>query len=244
MIKGRIHSVESMGTLDGPGIRYVLFMQGCPLRCIYCHNRDSWDVKAGKEVSSEEIFKEIKSFVPFLKTSNGGITATGGEPLLQPEFLTDLFKKVKSISLNTVLDTSGFANLNSVKELLDVTDLVILSIKHPDKIKHKQISGADNKLVIQFFDYLRSIEKPVWVRYVIIPGYTDTDEDIDNLITFLKPYKNIELVEILPYHTLGEYKWESMGFDYPLKGILPPGKEKIKDIKQKFIENGFPVNVD
>jgi len=244
MLKGRIHSVETMGTVDGPGIRYVLFMQGCPLRCIYCHNRDSWDVNSGKEVTSDEIFNEIKSFIPFLKSSGGGITATGGEPLLQPEFLADLFKKVKSMSLSTALDTSGFADLKSVKELIDVTDLVILSIKHIDNIKHKKITGAENNRVIEFIDYLKKIEKPLWIRYVIIPGYTDSDKDINGLIEFLRPYKNIELIEILPYHALGEYKWENMGIDYPLKGISPPKKEEMRSIKQKFIDNGFPLNID
>ncbi len=244
MKKGRIHSIETMGTVDGPGIRYVLFMQGCPLRCIYCHNRDSWDVNAGREVSSDEIFSEIKSFIPFMKASGGGITATGGEPLLQPEFLTDLFIKVKSVSLNTVLDTSGFADLKSVKKLIDVTDLVILSIKHVDNIKHKHISGADNIKIIEFINYLKIIKKPVWIRYVIIPGYTDSDDDINSLIKFLLHYDIIELVEILPYHTLGEFKWENMGIDYPLKGILPPQMEKMKIIKQKIADSGLPINMD
>ena len=244
VINGRIHSVETMGTVDGPGIRYVIFMQGCPLKCIYCHNRDSWDIKSGKVLSSDEIFQDVKSFIPFLKSSGGGITATGGEPLMQPDFLTDLFLKVKSVSLHTALDTSGYAELKSVKKLINVTDLVILSIKHVDNIKHKEITGSLNDLVIKFMDYLGIIKKPVWIRYVIIPGVTNSERDIDQLIEFLKKYDNINLVEILPYHTLGEYKSENSGMDYTLKGVLPPQPNEIRLIKQKFLNNRFKVNLD
>jgi len=233
MVTGRIHSVETFGTVDGPGIRYVLFMQGCAMRCAFCHNRDSWDIN---------VIKDIQSFLPFMKFSGGGITATGGEPLLQPQFLTEVFRRVREIGLNTVLDTSGYAKLETVKELITVTDLVIVSIKHPDEEKHKEISGVSFDRVKKFLDYLSEINKPIWVRYVIIPGITDKEEDLEKLINMLKKYKNIQLVEILPYNTLGIFKWEDLGLDYPLKGISSPDKKHINEIKERFARNGFSLN--
>jgi len=241
---GRIHSIETMGTVDGPGIRYVVFMQGCPMRCIFCHNRDAWDPRGGKEVTVEELLNDIEKYMTFMQYSGGGVTATGGEPTLQAEFVTELFKGVKELGLNTAMDTSGFVEISKVKELLEVTDLVLLSIKHVDELKHQELTGVGNKKVLSFLDYLREINKPTWIRYVVIPGYTDEEKDMRKLAELLKNYPNVELIDILPYHNMGAYKWEAMGLEYPLKGVPVPGKEEIEKAKKIFREYGHRVNVE
>lgn len=245
VIKGRIHSIETMGTVDGPGIRYVLFTQGCPLRCAFCHNRDAWDPKGGKEATVDEILQDMKQYQTFYKSSGGGLTVTGGEPLLQPEFVRELFTRTKEeLGLNTAMDTSGFADVDKVKGVLEVTDLILMSIKHIDEIKHQEITGVSSNKIFRFLEYLREINKRVWIRYVIIPGWTDDEGDIRRLAEFLKEFPNIELIDILPYHTLGVYKWEAMGLEYPLKGVPTPDKEAMKKAKEIFLEYGLKVNLD
>ena len=241
---GRIHSVETMGTVDGPGIRYVVFTQGCPMRCVFCHNRDAWDPKGGNETTVDELMEDIKQYLPFYKSSGGGVTATGGEPTMQADFIRDLFSRVKNeLGLNTAMDTSGFVEIDKAKGLLEVTDLVLLSIKHIDEIKHKAITGVSSNKVFAFMEYLREINKPLWIRYVVIPGLTDDIEDVKRLAEFLKEFPNIELVDILPYHTMGTYKWEELGLDYSLENVSPPDKESMKEIKEIFKEYGFEVNL-
>lgn len=240
-VRGRIHSIETMGTVDGPGIRYVVFMQGCPMRCIFCHNRDAWDPKGGTEMTVEELVRDIEKYKSFMEFSGGGVTATGGEPTLQPQFLTKLFEEVKKLGLNTAIDTSGCAEISKVVELLELTDLVLLSIKHVREDKHIELTGVGLKMIWEFLNYLREIKKPLWIRYVIIPGYTDDEEDIRELAKKLKEYDNIQLVEVLPYHDMGVYKWESMGLEYPLKHVKPPNKGDIDKAKGLFKEYGLPV---
>ncbi len=242
-IKGRIHSIETMGTVDGPGIRYVVFMQGCPLRCIFCHNRDAWDPKAGREVTVDELVEDIKKYMFFMKQSGGGITATGGEPLLQGSFTKELFTRVREMGLNTAMDTSGFADIEEAQELLEVTDLVLLSIKHVVEEKHKEITGVGTRKILAFLDHLRDIGKPVWIRYVIIPGYTDAPEDLERLAVMLKDYDNVQLVDILPYHDMGAYKWEEMGYEYPLKGVPVPSSQEVKKAKDVFRKHGLLVEL-
>ncbi len=239
-IKGRIHSIETMGTVDGPGIRYVIFMQGCPLRCIFCHNRDAWDPKAGKEITVDELIEDIEKYMFFLESSGGGVTATGGEPVLQAEFVTELFSRVKAMGLNTAMDTSGFIDIEKVKELLEVTDLVLLSIKHVVEEKHRKITGVGTRKIMDFLNHLRDIGKPVWIRYVIIPGYTDDPEDLERLAVMLKDYDNIKLLEILPYHDMGAYKWEELGYDYPLKGVPVPSSQDMEKAKEIFRKYKLP----
>ncbi|HZJ83815.1 MAG TPA: pyruvate formate-lyase-activating protein [Clostridia bacterium] len=243
-IKGRIHSIETMGTVDGPGIRYVVFMQGCPLRCIFCHNRDAWDPKAGEEISIDELMEDIDKYHDFMERSGGGVTATGGEPTMQAEFTKELFTRVKEKGLNTTMDTSGFIEVEDAKELLEVTDLVLLSIKQVVEEKHKEITGVGTRKIIRFLDYLKEIGKPVWIRYVIIPGYTDAPEDLERLALMLKEYDNIELVDILPYHDMGMYKWEEMGYDYPLKGVPVPSKDEVRVAKAVFKGHDLPMNIE
>jgi pyruvate formate lyase activating enzyme len=241
---GRIHSVETMGTVDGPGIRYVVFTQGCPMRCVFCHNRDAWDPKGGNETTVDELMEEIRQYLPFYKSSGGGVTATGGEPTMQAEFVRDLFSRVKNeLGLNTAMDTSGFVDISRAKSLLEVTDLVLLSIKHIDEIKHKAITGVSSNKVFAFMEYLREINKRLWIRYVVIPGLTDDKDDVVRLAEFLKEFPNIELVDILPYHTMGVYKWQELGLDYPLEGVSSPDKESVREIKEIFKEYGFQVNL-
>lgn len=243
-IKGRIHSVETMGTVDGPGIRYVVFMQGCPLRCIFCHNRDAWDPKAGSEITVDEIMEDLGKYRDFMERTDGGITATGGEPTMQAEFTKELFTRVKETGLNTVMDTSGFIDIDKAEDLLEVTDLVLLSIKQVVEEKHKEITGVGTKKIIAFLDHLKEIGKPVWIRYIILPGYTDDPEDLRSLGDMLKDYDNIELVEILPYHDMGAYKWEEMGYDYPLKGVPVPTKEEVEAAKAILKDYDLPLHLE
>ena len=240
-VRGRIHSIETMGTVDGPGIRYVVFMQGCPMRCIFCHNRDTWDPKGGTEMTVEGLVHDIQKYKSFMEFSGGGVTVTGGEPTLQPQFVTKLFEEVKKLGLNTAIDTSGFVDIEKVKELLELTDLVLLSIKHIREDKHIELTGVGMKKVWDFLNYLSEIKKALWIRYVIIPGYTDDEKDIRELAKKLKEYDNIQLVEILPYHNMGAYKWESMGLEYPLKHVIPPKDKDIDKAKMIFKEYGLPV---
>lgn len=231
----KVHSVESLGTVDGPGIRYVIFLQGCHLRCKYCHNRDTWDIKGGSYKSLDEIFDQIKRYKPYFKSSNGGVTVTGGEPLLQVKFLIELFKNLKKAGIHTCIDTSGMVNLTEdVKRLLKLTDLVLLDIKHINSEKCKELTGHDNKRELEFARYLSQNGIPMWIRQVIVPGITDDEKDITDLKVFVKKLKTVEKVEFLPYHTVGKYKWKELGEKYELEEIRNADQEDIKRVKSIF----------
>nr|WP_284700605.1 pyruvate formate-lyase-activating protein [Thermoanaerobacterium sp. R66] len=238
---GKIHSIETCGTVDGPGIRYVVFMQGCPLRCAYCHNPDTWNYNDGKEVSTDEIFNDVKRYIPYMKSSGGGVTLTGGEPTLQPEFCEDLFKKLKASVIHTALDTSGYVNIDKVKGLVKYTDLFLLDIKHIDDEGHKKLTGASNRKTLEFAKYLSDEGKKMWIRHVIVPGITDDMEEIKKLADFVSSLKNVDRVEILPYHKMGVYKYEALGIPYSLKGINPPDTSKIEEIKEEFRKRDIKV---
>ncbi len=232
-IKGNIHSFESFGTVDGPGIRFIAFMQGCPLRCKYCHNRDTWEVGVGTQYSVDEVVEKVLRSKPFIDSSNGGFTASGGEPLLQSEFLTELFKKLKENGIHTALDTAGSLPLSDkIKELLKYTDLVILDVKHIDNKKCKELTGASNKNEIKFAKYCSKNNIQMWIRQVLIPGYTDDIKDLQKTRKFINRLKNVEKVEVLPYHDLGKTKWENMGLEYPLKDVKLPTEEEIKQAEK------------
>jgi len=226
-IKGRIHSFESFGTVDGPGIRFVVFMQGCPLRCIYCHNRDTWDVSGGREYTVDEVMEQVKKYLTYMRSSGGGITVTGGEPTLQAGFVAELFKRCREMGIHTALDTSGFAAVEKVKELLEYTDLILLDIKHAVDEKHKEITGVSNELIKKFALYASEKGIPIWIRHVLVPGYTDSEEDLRLAGEFIKQLKTVEKVEVLPYHNMGEYKWEKLGQEYKLKGVRSPTAEEV-----------------
>jgi pyruvate formate lyase activating enzyme len=230
---GRIHSFESFGTVDGPGIRYVVFMQGCPLKCKYCHNRDTWDVNGGKEYTVDEVLKKISSCVPYIKASNGGVTISGGEPLLQAKFITELFKKLHEMNIHTAIDTAGSIKIiPEIEELLKYTDLVLLDIKHIDNEKCINLTGTSNTNTLAFENYLEEHNIPVWIRQVLLPGYTDDEEDLKKLKNYLITLKNLKKVEILPYHDLGKFKWEELGFDYSLENVKAPSTEEINHAKE------------
>ena len=240
---GYIHSTESFGTVDGPGIRFVVFMQGCPLRCLYCHNPDTWNLNAGKEISADEILSEYLKNLPFYK--NGGITVTGGEPLLQIDFITELFVKAKKHNIHTCIDTSGITfskeNQDYLKKLdflLGYTDLVMLDIKHIDPTVHQKLTGADNKNILAFAKYLEEKAIPMWVRHIVIEGYTDNADYLFSLGQFIGKLKNLKALDVLPYHTLGVHKYKELGIPYPLDGIPPLTIEKAKEAKT-FILDGI-----
>jgi pyruvate formate lyase activating enzyme len=234
MIKGNIHSIETCGTVDGPGLRYVIFTQGCLLRCQYCHNADTWKIGEGKEVSVGEIMRDVKSYLPFMRASCGGITISGGEPLLQLDFLLEMFKECKKAGIHTTIDTSGGCFsfnplfIEKLDEVLKYTDLVLLDLKHFDSKAHIKLTGKPNDQIKNFALYLKEKKIPVWIRHVLVPGVTDSEENLQNLGSFINILDNVEKVEILPYHRLGVYKWEALGLKYPLENVQPPTDESVQ----------------
>lgn len=241
---GRIHSAESFGANDGPGIRYVIFTQGCNMRCKYCHNPDSWAFSGGEEISSEELFKRAVRYKSYWtadsRSPSGGITVSGGEPLLQIDFVSDLFRRAKAEHVHTCLDTSGSPftrkNLFFVKfeELMSCTDLVLLDIKQINPERHRQTTGRDNGNILDMARYLSEINKPVWIRHVLVPTLSDYDDDLDELARFIGGMSNVEKVQVLPYHTLGRYKWDNLGFDYSLDGVAPPDAERVENAEKRL----------
>ena len=228
----KVHSIESFGTVDGPGIRFVLFLQGCHLKCKYCHNRDTWDINGGSYKSLDDIFTKIIKYKNYIYP-NGGVTVTGGEPLLQVKFLIALFKKLKAEKIHTCIDTSGMVALtDEVKELLSLTDLVLLDIKHIDPVKCKALVGFSNELELNFAKYLSENNIPMWIRQVLVPTLTDNEQDLLKLKDFINSLKTVKKVEILPYHDLGKYKWEALGLKYELENIPLATNEDINRAKK------------
>lgn len=235
---GHIHSTESFGAADGPGVRFIVFMQGCHMRCRYCHNPDTWKMDGGDEVTADEILKRALRFKPYWG-KDGGITISGGEPLLQIDFVIELFKKAKELGINTCIDTAGnpFTKeepfFSKFEELMKYTDLLLLDLKEINPTRHKDLTGFDNSNIIEMAKYLSEINKPVWIRHVLVPEHSDFDEDLDALGDFIDTLSNVDRVEILPYHTLGKFKWENLGIPYTLESISPPSAERIENAKQR-----------
>lgn len=247
-MEGYIHSMESMGTVDGPGIRFVVFFQGCPLRCQYCHNPDTWATCVGKRMTAEEILEKYERYKPYLR--NGGITVTGGEPLLQIEFVTELFTKAKGKSIHTCLDTSGVTfdrnNPEKIKAfnlLTNVTDLVMLDIKHIDSEWHKKLTGCPNENILDFAIYLEEQGVPVWIRHVVVPGLTDDESFLKQLGRFVGKRKNVKALDILPYHTMGKAKYEKLGISYPLAEIEPLSKADALRAKELVLQGIREVRI-
>ena len=229
---GKIHSFETFGTVDGPGIRFVIFMQGCCLKCKYCHNRDTWSIHSGKMITVEELVKEIIKYKSYMDSSGGGVTVSGGEPLLQTDFICELFKELKKHNIHTAIDTAGSIPVSyEIKELLKYTDLVLLDIKHIDNEKCINLTGAPNKNTLEFAQYLSNLNVPVWIRQVLIPGYTDDKFDLKRLKDFINSLKNVEKIELLPYHDLGKFKWAEFQDEYALEGVNPPTQSEIEAAK-------------
>ena len=235
-MKGRIHSTESFGTVDGPGVRFVVFFQGCPMRCKYCHNPDTWDFSGGTERTAEDLMKEYDSYKEFLRS--GGITATGGEPLAQPEFLAKLFRLAKEKGVHTCLDTSGNPyNTNpewhdKFLELMKVTDLVMLDIKHIDPEGHKELTKQPVDNILAMAREISDLGVKMWIRHVLVPERNDKDEYLNKLAEFIKTLNTVERVEVLPYHTLGVHKWKTLGIPYELEGITTPSKERVENARK------------
>lgn len=228
----KIHSIDTFGTVDGPGVRFVIFMQGCHLQCKYCHNRDTWDINSGKYISLDELLINIEKYKSYIMP-NGGVTVTGGEPLLQPYFLVSLFKELKKRNIHTAIDTSGMVELtDTIKEVLSFTDLALLDIKHIDSEKCKELVGFSNEKELEFAKYLSEQNIPIWIRQVLIPGYTDNENDLLKLKEFIGSLKTVERVELLPYHNLGEYKWKELNLEYKLKDISPATSNDVEKAKK------------
>ncbi|AWB45124.1 pyruvate formate lyase-activating protein [Paenibacillus sp. CAA11] len=233
MIKGRIHSLETFGTVDGPGIRFVLFMQGCLLKCQYCHNPDTWNLEGGNEMTLEEVLSEIEPYINYYRSSGGGLTVSGGEATLQAHFVTELFREVKKRwNLHTTLDTNGYNDGDKIKDLLDVTDLVMLDLKHINNEKHIKLTGKPNERMLQMAKWLSEHNRPMWIRHVFVPGIHDDEQDLLELGRFIGKLNAVEKFEILPYHQMGIYKWDALKWDYPLKGVPSPTEEEIERANQ------------
>lgn len=228
----KVHSIESFGTVDGPGIRFVLFLQGCHLQCKYCHNRDTWDMNGGDYKSLDEIYNKIINYKNYIYP-NGGVTVTGGEPLLQVHFLISLFEKLKNDRIHTCIDTSGMVSISKdIQKLLSLTDLILLDIKHIDNEKCKALVGVGNTLELNFAKYLSDNNIPMWIRQVIVPGFTDSKEDLLKLKEFILSLKTVEKVELLPYHNMGAYKWKKLGETYSLENVSPATPNDIERVKK------------
>ena len=236
-MEGYVHSLESFGSVDGPGVRYVIFLSGCAMRCQFCHNPDTWNMKEGQVTTVDELLNKALRYKGYWG-NKGGITVSGGEPLLQMDFLTELFRKAKQAGIHTTLDTS--ANPYTEKEpwhskwleLMKYTDLVLLDIKQIDEKEHIKLTGHTNRIILAMAQELSDMGKPAWIRHVLVPGGSDKDEFLHRLADFIHTLKNVERVEVLPYHTLRTFKWEKLGIPYPLEGVKPPTQERIDNARK------------
>lgn len=240
-MQGKIHSLESFGTVDGPGVRYVVFVQGCPMRCMYCHNPDTWEMNAGTPMDTDYIIEQYERNKGFYK--DGGITVTGGEPLMQIDFLIELFEKAKKKNIHTCIDSSGIAFNPDNSELMakfdklcTLTDLVMLDIKHIDPEKHLKLTKQHNDNILKFAAYLDKMNVDMWIRHVVVPGISDDDNDLYKLGYFIGQFKNLKALDVLPYHDMGKTKYEKLGIDYVLKDTPPMDKTKVIDKKKVIIE--------
>lgn len=242
-MKGHVHSIESFGTVDGPGIRMVIFLKGCPMRCLYCHNPDTWEMGGGTEMTVDQLLRQFEASKHFY--SNGGITVSGGEPLMQIDFVTELFEAATARGIHTCLDTSGItfrpdheASMAKLDRLLAVTKLVMLDIKHIDPEEHVRLTRQENTRILAFARYLDSKAVPMWIRHVVVPGITDREEDLYKLGLFIGELNHVKALDVLPYHDMGKAKYEKLELEYPLKDVKPMDKEKAA-LLRKFIINGI-----
>ena len=241
-VLGRIHSLESFGTVDGPGIRFVVFLQGCPLRCRFCHNPDTWEVHKGTEYTTEQLLAEIIKYKSYMDFSGGGVTFTGGEPLLQAEFVLEVCRKLKEQGISIAIDTSGFIWNDTVKEVLEYTDLVLLDIKNYDPIVYKEVTGVPLDPTLKLLDYLREKKINTWIRYVLVPGLTDNLDSVRKLSEHLDGFPNVGKIELLPFHKMGEYKWQELGLKYTLSDTKEPDQALIKEVREILGSNGKQVS--
>ncbi len=240
-LRGYVHSVESAGAVDGPGVRFIVFLTGCPLRCQYCHNPDCIKSKNGQFRTVQDILDELKSVTPFLKKAGGGVTISGGEPLAQPDFTLALLRGARRMGLHTALDTSGYMIDHASDEILAATDLVLLDVKAGLPDLYQEVTGVPLQPTLRFARHLSLSGKPMWVRFVLVPGLTDSLSNLKALALILSTYENIERMDILPFHKMGEYKWEMMDMEYKLKETPEPTAEQVLRAKEFFTAYGLPV---
>lgn len=240
MPSGYIHSLDSFGAVDGPGIRYVVFFQGCPLRCVFCHNPDSWAFGQGTRMDVEELVSKITALRPFYR--KGGVTLSGGEPLAQPEFAAALLRRLQEEGFHTAVDTAGSIPLARCREAVDLAGLLLLDIKALDPALCRAVTGSDGAGAKALLDYCQAQRKPVWLRHVLVPGYTLEAGALEALADYLTAYPCIRRVELLPFHQLGQHKWEQLNISYPLAGVQPPSAEQVSRAKEIFRMRGFSVN--
>lgn len=236
-MKGYLHSVETFGTVDGPGIRYVAFLQGCPLRCAYCHNPDSWQFNTNREIDSAALALDVLRYKAFL--CGGGLTLSGGEPLSQSAFVSDVMRRVKAEGLHTAIDTSGAIALAVCWEAVDLADLILLDIKHIDPEACRDITGQDNSNALRLLAWCEETGKPVWIRHVVVPGLSDDMDALERMAAYLAGFRCIEQIEILPFHKMGEYKWQALGLPYRLGEVEPPDAERMERIRGLFVRHGL-----
>lgn len=247
MVKGYIHSTESFGSADGPGVRFLIFVSGCRMRCRYCHNVDTWEQKKDNAMTADELLDRAEHFRSYWGPK-GGITVSGGEPLLQVDFLLELFTKAKARGINTCIDTAlqPFTReepfFSKFRKLMEVTDLLLVDIKHIDPEKHRQLCAQPNDNILDGIRYLSGIGKPVWIRHVLVPGWTDDDGFLHRTADFIRTLDNVQKIEVLPYHSLGEYKWEQLGIPYTLKGTKSPSQDRVRQAEAILRGEGGEVS--
>ena len=241
-VVGYVHSVETGGTVDGPGIRYVVFLSGCPLHCQYCHNPDTRHMSDGKPMTAAALCADIATYAPFLKRARGGVTLSGGDPLTQAAFARAVLKGCKDLGLHTVLDTSGYLGSHADEELLAATDLVLLDIKSGDPETYRKVTGVKLQPTLEFALHLAEIGKPVWIRFVLVPGLTDAPENIEAVADIVATLPNVERIDILPFHKMGEYKWAEMRYSYTLALTPPASEEDLEKARQIFAAKGLKAN--
>lgn len=238
-VTGRVHSWDLSTGVDGPGTRFVLFVNGCPLRCLYCANPDTWHMRDGRQATADEVMAEIEKYRAFINTAGGGVTITGGEPLLQPAFTASVLRRCKEAGLHTALDTSGFLGARATDELLADTDLVLLDIKSFDVRTYRKLTGGELAPTLNFATRLNRLGSRMWIRYVLVPGWTDTPEAVDGLARFLVSLGNVDRVEVLPFHKLGAAKYDALGLPFPLRDTPSPGPELVRRVREQFRERGL-----
>ena len=241
-IKGKIHSVESCGTVDGPGLRFVIFLQGCPLRCLYCHNPDTWKLSEGREVTVDELVSDALKYKSYMRFSKGGVTISGGEPLMQKEFVISLLKRFREEGIHTAIDTSGIIDPESVQEIYQLADLVLLDLKSADAELHKKLTGQPLTMSLKTLNYLVSINKPFWARHVLVPDWTSKPELLQAVAKTVSGLPNMEKFELLPFHQMGQYKWKEMGLEYQLENVSQPSREEIAEAVEIFQKAGIEVS--
>ena len=240
-VDGYIHSVETLGTVDGPGVRYVIFTQGCPLRCLYCHNPDSFKMKHGRRVASADLLTDIQGTADFLRRARGGVTLSGGEPLAQPKFTASLLRGCKEMNLHTALDTTGYLGSKATDAMLADVDLVLLDVKSYAPEIYRRLTGVELRPTLDFAQRLDRLGRKMWIRFVLVPGLTDDPANVEGLADFVASLKMVERVEVIPFHKMGEFKWEALGLNYQLGGTQPPTPESMSRVQRVFSSRGLEV---